>query len=76
MSKECNTTGTFALLLSLDVKFVNTFQRNTAYFNASCKTYSYLSKRFTIDHRDIINGEFYNRCNLNIDVSTFKIDHA
>ena len=58
MSAECNTSGAFVLLLSLDVKFVNTFQKITKYFNARCSIPLHLDNKFTIDHhRYIITSE-------------------
>jgi len=35
MPAECNTSGTLALVVSLDVKFVNTSQTITQYFHAN-----------------------------------------
>jgi hypothetical protein len=35
MPAECNTSGTLALVLPLDVKFVNTSQIITQYFHAN-----------------------------------------
>jgi len=35
MPAECNTHGTLALVLSVDVKFVNTSQIITQYFHAN-----------------------------------------
>jgi len=43
-----NTSGALALLLSLDAKFVNNFQKNTQYFDTHYNIAQYLSNRVTI----------------------------
>ena len=43
-----NTSGPLALLLSLDAKFVNNFQKNTQYFNTHYTIAQSLSNRVTI----------------------------
>jgi len=48
MSTETNTSGMFTSLLALDVKFMNTSERE--YFNTQCNISSYLRNRFTIYH--------------------------
>jgi len=35
MPADCNTSGTLALVVSLDVKFMNTSQMITQYFHAN-----------------------------------------
>lgn len=55
------------LLLSLDVKIANVFQKNTGCFNEHWKIYPWLS-RFTIDHyRDIVSERF-TLCILHVDI--------
>ena len=53
-----NTSGALALLLSLDAKFVNKFQKNTQYFNTHYTIVPYLSNR--VKSRDIVK-EIYIR---------------
>jgi len=48
MSTEHNTCGTFTSLLAVDVKFMNSSERQ--YFNTECNISSYLRNRFTIYH--------------------------
>jgi len=43
-----NTSGALALLLSLDAKFLNNFQKNTQNFNTHYSIAPYLSNRVTI----------------------------
>lgn len=58
---ESNVSGPFAVLLSLDRKFVNTSHNNIGYCNANCDI-SYLGNKFTIDHyRDIVSRQIYSR---------------
>jgi hypothetical protein len=64
-------SGAAALLASLDVQIVNTFQ-NTEYCKRHCKVSEYLSDRFTIDHWDIVRGGIYNRYILNVDTRRWQ----
>ena len=50
MSAERNASCALALLMSMDVKFVNTFQRNAQYFNTYCKISLYVGNRFAVDN--------------------------
>jgi len=59
MFAECNFSGMFAQLMSLDFKFLNSLQTNTEYFNTNYKIPLYFSNRFTINHHDIIGRELY-----------------
>jgi hypothetical protein len=43
-----NTSGAIALLLSLDAKFMNNFQKNTQYFNKDYNIATYPSSEFTL----------------------------
>jgi hypothetical protein len=43
-----NTSGALALVLSLDAKFVNNFQKNTQYFDTHYNIAQYLGNRVTI----------------------------
>jgi hypothetical protein len=43
-----NTSSALALLVSLDVKFQNNFQKNTQYFNIHYNIAPYLGNRVTI----------------------------
>ena len=43
-----NTSGTLAMLLSLDAKFVNKLQKNSQYFNTHCNIAQCLSNKVTI----------------------------
>jgi hypothetical protein len=43
-----NTSVALALLLSLDAKFINNFQKNTQYFNTHYNIAQYLSNRIII----------------------------
>jgi len=43
-----NNSGALALLLSLDAKYVNNFQKNVKYFNTHYNIFPYLSNRVTI----------------------------
>ena len=53
MCAEPNTSGALALLLSLDAKIVNNFQKNIQYFNKHYNIAPYISKRITISrYRD------------------------
>jgi hypothetical protein len=62
MCTENNVTDPFALLLSLDRKFVNTSHNNIECFNAQYDIL-YLGNKFTIDYyRDIVSREMYSRC--------------
>jgi hypothetical protein len=45
-----HTSGPFALLLSLDRKFVNTLHTGTEYAVVHTKTCPYLGNEFTVDH--------------------------
>ena len=47
---DCNSSGTFILLLSLDVKFMNPSQKNTDYTNTHYKNSAYLNSKFTVSH--------------------------
>jgi hypothetical protein len=50
---------TFALQSSLDVKFVNIYQKNTACFNTNYKSSEYISNRSVIiDHHGAEAGRF------------------
>jgi hypothetical protein len=61
MNIESNASGPFALLLSLDRKFVSTTHNNIECFNANCDI-SYLGNKFTFDHyRDIVSRQIYSR---------------
>lgn len=63
--------------LPLNIKFLNTFQKNNEYFNTYWKTSPYPTNRSTVSyHRDIISGEIYYRHPLNADLSTLTIDHS
>jgi len=59
MYTENNASDPFALLLSLDRKFVNTSHNNIEYLDANCDI-SYLGNTFTIDHyRYIVIKQIY-----------------
>lgn len=68
LSAERITSCALALLMSTDVKFVNTFQRNAQYFNTYSKISPYIGNKFAVDnHRDIFSREIYSRQPLNVD---------
>jgi hypothetical protein len=68
MFAEHKMSGTLTLLLSLDVKLVNNFQKNKEYFNTHYKIYPQLRKRFLINyHQDIVSRDIYNQYKLNAD---------
>jgi len=71
----CNTSGSFALLLSLDVKSINTFyKKKTSNILTHPKIYRYLSNRSTIDHRPGIISEIKS-ISLKQPDSTFTVYH-
>jgi hypothetical protein len=78
MSADRITTGIFALILSLEVKFINMLQKNkiTEYSNTRYKIPPFLSYRFKTDHYgDIVSGGTYNQRSLNVDsLSSQSID--
>jgi len=51
MSVEPDIYGAFPLLLSLDFKFMNSFEENRKYFETHYKVCSCSSNRFIIDHQ-------------------------
>jgi hypothetical protein len=53
-SVERNTSGTSAMLLSLDVKFVKIFRKETEYYKGYCNSSPNLHNRLT--HMDIITA--------------------
>lgn len=68
MSAQHNASGSFALLLCRQVKFVNTFQTSTDNFNAHYKIAPNLNRRFTHAYlRGTKNGEIYSGYVLNVD---------
>jgi len=51
MSAESDIYGAFPLLLSLDFKFVNSFEKTHKYFETHYTVSSCSSNRFIIDHQ-------------------------
>jgi hypothetical protein len=63
MSTDPNATGEFAMLLTADVKFTNTFQKNTILTHTTISLT--LCSRFIRDHAGIVSGENGSRHLLN-----------
>ena len=72
MSAEQNTSGVFTLLLSLDVKVMNTLKRIMLSILRHCRITLYLSNRFTIDHQDSWAGR-YSQCLLQFSTAHLQL---
>jgi len=59
LGNVCRTEyfGAFTLLLSLDIKVMNTCKRIMLNILKQCRITFYLSNRFTIDHKYVISRE-------------------
>jgi hypothetical protein len=70
MSADPNEVSEFAMLLSADVIFKHTFQKNTILKHRIISLT--LCNRFIIDHAGIVSGEIGSRYLLNADTFIIK----
>lgn len=59
MSTEYETSSVFAPLLSLGIKFVNTFTANTMYSNPQYKISLWIINTITINNSDTVGREIH-----------------
>ena len=59
MSIKCETSSVFAPLLSLGIKFVNTFMANTKYCNPQYEISLWIINTFTINNSDTVGREIH-----------------